>query len=694
LREDLRLLPGPSAADGSPSWTLYDPAIHRFMRIGWQAFEILKRWPIGDATALAQAVSRETLISTTPDDVADMVRFASRAGLLQPLGPDSSQSLAALVKRQKLSPHRWLLKNYLFLRLTLLDPDRLLSRILPWVSWMFRSWFPMALAIVAAFGLFLVGRHWDSFTHEFSYGFSLEGALLTGVALTIAKVAHEFGHGLAAKRFGCRVPAMGVAFLVLWPVLWTDVTDSWKLTDRRQRLIIDSAGMAAEILLAVAASLLWSLLPEGPARSAAFLLAGSTWVMTLLVNLNPFMRFDGYFLLSDALDIPNLQERSFALGRWWLRETLFGLSVPAPESLPPKRHWLLIGYALSVWGYRFFMFLGIALLVYHMAFKLLGFFLMAVEIWWFIARPILNELMAWASRKSDLRWNLRTIRTAGLSFLLLLATLIPWQSQLTAPALLRAGRQVTLATAQSGQLVEFVQDGNRVEKNQPVFTLESPGLSIRRQGAIAMAAGLRARLSGLSFSRSDVDQMDVSWREFEQGVAEIQDIDAKSDELVVRAPFDGVIVDLSPSLRSGLWMAKHEALGILIESSSSLAEAYVAEADITRLYPGSQASFIPEDNGPATPMTVVRMDSAATRELDNESLSSLHGGSIAVRQDASHKLIPEHSLYRVILAPREQMDQPIRHTRRGIVKIAAERSSLVRSIWRMTMAALVRESGL
>ena len=197
------------------------------------------------------------------------------------------------------------------------------------------------------------------------------------------------GHGLMTKRFGCRVPAMGVALLVMWPVLWTDTNDAWRLTDRRKRLAIDAAGMLAEITLAVVASLAWSVLPDGPVRTGAFLLSSSTWVLTVLVNVNPLMRFDGYFLLSDLIDVPNLQERGFAIGRWWLRERLFGLRAPVPEQFPLPKQRILTAYSLSALIYRFSLFLGIAIVVYHMAFKALGLFLFGVEIWWFIARPIL-----------------------------------------------------------------------------------------------------------------------------------------------------------------------------------------------------------------------------------------------------------------------------------------------------------------
>jgi putative peptide zinc metalloprotease protein len=337
LREDIRLLPGPPARSGEPTWTLYDPALHRFVRIGRLEFEILRCWGLGRADAIASAVAANTTFAATPADVVEVLRFAERASLLVPVGAQAGRRLAGQAAMRRLSAAQWLLKNYLFLRVRLLDPDRFLAACLPYVRWIYTARFVAVLAGLAAVGFYLIGLQWDAYTHSFLHLFSLVGALQVGAALAFAKAVHEFGHGLTAKRFGCRVPGMGAALLVLWPMLWTDCTDAWRLIDRRQRLLIDAAGVLAEIVLAVAASLAWSVLPDGPARSAAFLLSGSTWLVALAINANPLMRFDGYYLLSDWLDEPNLQERSFALCRWRVREALFGLGDPPPERWPAGR---------------------------------------------------------------------------------------------------------------------------------------------------------------------------------------------------------------------------------------------------------------------------------------------------------------------------------------------------------------------
>src|SRR3569833_2826403 len=119
-----------------------------------------------------------------------------------------------------------------------------------------------------------------------------------------------------AKRYGCRVPTMGVAFLVLFPVAYTDVNDEWRLRERRQRLAVGADGMLTELAVAAWATLARVMLPEGELRNTTFVLATFTWISSIAIITSPFMRFDCFFLLSDWLDFPNLHQRAFALGRW------------------------------------------------------------------------------------------------------------------------------------------------------------------------------------------------------------------------------------------------------------------------------------------------------------------------------------------------------------------------------------------
>jgi len=693
LREDLKLFPGAPGADGSPTWTLYDPARHRFIRIGWLEFEILSRWGLRTASAVAQSIDAETTIRAREEDVLDFLRFAYLAGLILPLGEGAIARLMGEISGRKLSASSWLLKNYLFFRIRLLNPDRLLGRILSAIRWAFTPAFLTVLAGLALLAFYLISRQWTAYTHSFLHMFSLEGALLVGAALGTAKVVHEFGHGLMSKRFGCRVPAMGVALLVMLPVLWTDTTDAWRLTDRRKRFLIDAAGMLAETTLAVFASLAWCVLPDGPLRTGMFLLSSSTWLLTIAVNLNPLMRFDGYFLLSDALDVPNLQERGFALGRWWIRETLFKLGAPPPERFPPRKHRILIVYAVAAMIYRFSLFMGIALVVYHMAFKALGFFLGAVELWWFIARPALREAAAWRQSLKGRRLNRRSVTTLALAGLVLLLIAVPWRRDLTAPALWRAEHQTILYVSEPGQLTKLAKNGERVEKGDPIFVLASPAVAFHQASAAANLAGLRARMKGVAFNPDEVSSSEVGWRELQQAVATVAQVDAQAAELTVRAPFSGILSDVPPALKEGEWLPRREALGMLLDPASQLVEAYIAEADLGRVHAGAEATFYPDNGDPPIPLTVTEVGTAPVRNLETLELASIYGGGVAVRKDTTNKLVPETAIYRATLTP--QRTAPRIPTRlRGAAVIDGDRASLLGRIYHRAVALIVREANL
>ncbi|MGN6084628.1 HlyD family efflux transporter periplasmic adaptor subunit [Trinickia sp.] len=690
LREDLKLMPGPAASDGSPTWTLHDPARHRYVRIGWLEFEVLARWALGNAEAVARSISTETTIRATTQDVSDVLNFLYRAGLIAPADARSTERFAAELAAQRLSPARWLLKNYLSIKMRLLNPDRVLSAVVPRIGWVFTRGAAIALALLAALGFYLISRQWDVYTHSLLHLFSLQGAALVGLALASAKVVHEIGHGVVAKRMGCRVPAMGVAFLVLWPVLWTDTTDAWRLTDRRQRLAIDAAGMVAETTLAVFASLAWSILPDGALRTGAFLLSSSTWLLTIAINVNPLMRFDGYFLLSDWLEVPNLQERGFAIGRWWLRETLFGLGDPPPEHFPRNKQRILIAYALACMVYRFSLFLGIALVVYHKAFKALGIFLMCVEIGWFLVRPIVGELRVWQSRLGSDRPNRRatvTIACCGAAFLLLV---VPWRSEVSAPALMRAAKQATLYVAEPGQLVRQSGNGVAVTAGQPVFELRSPTVEYHKAVALATLAGEQSRMKGQAFDPEEAAMIGVGEQELQGAIAAVDQVAAQEALLTVRAPFSGVVTDVPP-MREGEWLPRREPLAVLIDPSSAAVEAFVGEADLPRVHPGARARFFPENGDPPIDLVVSGVEASSARVLDVAELASVNGGGVAVRKTADNKLVPETAVYRAVLVPRDRGVKAWRRLR-GQVNIDGDRASLIGQIYRRVVAVAISES--
>ncbi|MBN7764804.1 HlyD family efflux transporter periplasmic adaptor subunit [Pectobacterium brasiliense] len=693
LRDELILHAGPANRDGSPSWTLEDPLRGLYFRIGWAEMAMLSRWSMGNAAQIVADVNQTSALMLDDSDVQYFNRFLQANSLTRVSGDEALAQFSRQVEQSRVSIWRKLLKNYLFFRIPLWHPDRFLGATLPWVEPFFSRTFLKLTLLVAVLGLFLAGRQWETFKHTFLHFFTLEGAALAGLTLCFTKILHEFGHAYTCKRFGARVATMGVAFLVMMPVLYTDTSGSWKLTRRRQRMAIGAAGMMTELVLAAWATLAWSFLPDGMLRSAAFMLATTTWIMTLAINLSPLMRFDGYFLLSDGLQMPNLQNRGFAIGRWQMREWLFGLGDAPPEHFPRWLQRTLVGYAFAVWIYRFFLFTGIAILVYHMTFKLLGMLLFAIEIGYFVVMPVVNEVREWSKRRKDYRMNRNMTTTLVVSAVVLLLLMIPWQRGVYAPALLRAEQQSSLYMPVPAMIQRIdVKIGEPVQAGQTLFTLSSDALAHEQKQLERQIATLNWQSTFQVFNKEAAGDHQRVKQEHEAALQKLQVLQRQSEQLTVRAPIDGVVADMTTPLETGEWLGQGEWLAVVTKPTGGLVEAFVSEKDWQRLHTGAKGTFYLQDvSRSSLPLTIVEIASTATRDLNAApELASIYGGDIATLSDAQRKLHPEQAVYRVLLSlPDGYRAQP--QVLRGTVVMDGEAQSLLIRGWKVVSAVLIRE---
>lgn len=649
LRQELSIHAGPRLPDGQPSWTLHDPVRNLFFQLDWPSFEMLRRWENHDAQALIDDINGSTTLQLDGGAIERLLDFLREQQLLQPR-QGTAAAMAATRQRQRGSWQQWLLHNYLFFRIPLVRPDRWLDWLAPRLGWLFSPafrWLTLAAGLLGVAGAY---RDWERFSATLLDTLSWHGALLYGAAITFAKVCHELGHALTAKRYGCRVPTMGLAFLVMWPVAYTDTNEVWKLARREQRLAVAGAGIMTELMIAAWATLAWTWLPDGGPKQVAFLLSTTTWITTVAINASPFMRFDGYFLLSDYLGLPNLHSRAFALARWDLRERLFALNEPAPESFPPRRRAGLILFAWAVWIYRLVLFLGIAALVYHFFIKAVGILLFLVEICWFVALPLWRELQVWRSRRDALRHSRRAWRSAGLAALLPLLLLLPWPDRvLTSGVLQPQARLALYAPAHAALEALPVANGQHVAAGQPLLRLSSPELALRegetgaRQDLLAWqsaAAGLDAA------SRKDWQVLND---QLAYASAEHATVGADLQRYRPLAPFAGVLVDVDPDLRPGEWLKGQEYLGSLVGAGRWQVVAYVDQDAVRRIARGDRALFLADGlAGPALRLTVASIDRDASRTLNEPELAALFGGDVLVREK-NGVLYPEQAVYRVLL---------------------------------------------
>jgi putative peptide zinc metalloprotease protein len=338
------------------------------------------------------------------------------------------------------------------------------------------------------------------------------------------------------------------------------------------------------------------------------------------------------------------------------------------------------------------LFAGIAWAVYHFFFKALGLFLFAVEIGWFIVRPIVKEMAVWRELMKLTYTALRP-RIAWLIPIALIALLfIPWQSRLLLSGLLSAEVEYTLYSPQSAQVHKvLVKEGDSVQANQVLIELSSPDLAFRIDSAERKLAQLHEQLAAQSLDVTLAQHNPMDMEEWKSTQAELEGLRDAYKKLTIRATFAGRVRDLSDVLQHGEWLAKSEPIGI-VKSPRVIVVAYAEEAKLSRLQADASGRFYPEGGDlPAFVVHLISIDPVGTRQLNLPELASSHGGEIAVREDEQHHLIPEQGIYRIVLQVNDtSITQAM--TLRGRVSLVTKPESLVGRLLRSTLAVLIRES--
>ena len=685
LRQDLQIQQQRHNELGEPQWLIHDPMRNRYFQISLTTVQLLNLWKSGMPLPELQQQAAAEQIEIQESELLQIIDFFSKNHLLEVA--DSDQLTKSQQQNRRHWFH-WLIHNYLFIRIPLWHPDPFLQRTIGRIELLFQPRLHRLIQLLGMVGLLLVIQQWEQFSHTFDHFFSWQGLGFYALTLIAIKSLHELAHAYSAKRLQCQVPSIGVAFLVLFPVLYTDTTDAWKLTDHRQRLRIVLAGVKMELHLALLATFFWTLLPDGPIRTVAFFVATTSWLTSVMVNLNPFMRFDGYFALSDWLQAPNLQPRAFALGRWKLREWLFGFDAEKPEKLSSGRERLFILYAWITWIYRLLLFLGIALLVYHFTFKLLGILLFAVEIVWFILLPIYRELEIWWKIRDEMRWNRNSATALLLLSLLIALLLIPWQQTLYLPAVLQNGALQPLYAPESGEIRKLaVETGDMVEQGEPLLVIDSAFLRAelrRKEIEFAYIEQALQRQITQTHERLPLQQQKAQLQMERTALLE------RINRLTLVAPLSGVIT-FHNELHAGQTVAHRQPLLSIRPSHGAKATGYIEQKKLAQLEDG-KALWI-SDQQPSKPITLSlqRVALSSSRQLPHYELSSSYGGPIPSYLTQNQSVTPESSIYAVHFLVDSAIPAPV-WRERGVIQIQGQSNSLLKQAWQSISALLIEES--
>ncbi|GJM17476.1 MAG: hypothetical protein DHS20C13_28030 [Thermodesulfobacteriota bacterium] len=695
LRHDLQLLEGPVALDGSPSWIILDPLRNKYFHIGWTAFQLLSRWSVGKASILIAKIKEETTLDVHNEDIQSLLSFLFVNSLTLNSASNTSNDYLEQYLASKPNFLMWLIHNYLFIKIPLVKPTAFLKKTLTYFEPFFSITTAALFAFLGLIGLYMVGRQWDEFTSTFLYFFNLQGLAFYFISLTAIKVLHELAHAYTAIRYRCQIPTMGVALLVMFPILYTDTSDTWKVKSAIERAHVGAAGMIMEIYIACIATFSWAFLPDGIFKSAAFIMATTSWMLSLAINTNILMRFDGYYIFSDLLGIQNLQKRSFDIGKWKLTEVLFDLRLRPPEALSLSMLRKLYIYAWCVWAYRFFLFIGIAVVVYYLFFKLLGILLFAIEILWFIVLPVVSLIRGWWEMRSKIIKTRRFYITALIFTCLIVLFIYPWNSTIKIPAVYKSEQKVTLFSLAPGYIdSSFLIEGQHVEQNEILLILKSPIIEHEINTTLQKIDILKLQAKRIAASSEELSNIQIIIQQLQEMQSKLNGLYEKKNELTIRAPISGVVFDMQKSLHHGRWVNEKLPIATIVVSGKPTLEGVISEEGLARLHLQSSAKFIPENPQLNSIWAYVQeIEYANLQTLDIPVLASIFGGKVPVQYDASNKMVPDKSVYRVRfnISPVEKVF--VEQVIRGVVHVDGETQSFINRAYKIVASVLLRESG-
>ena len=384
---------------GRDYWIVKDPLTLRFFRFEEEEYFILRMLDgqnsADDITrAFAEKFSPQKLVNR---ELFQFIGSLYRGSLLVSDAPGQATALRKRSEKIRKQELRGKFTNILALRLRGFDPDRLLNLLTRYFGWLFSVPAALLACLLVLSAVGLIFTHFEQFQNKlpgFQDFFSGQNWFILGITLACTKVIHELGHGIACKRFGSQCHSMGIMFLVLMPCLYCDVSDSWTLKSKWRRAFIAAAGMYFEFILAAACTFIWWFSEPGWVNMLALNVVFVCSVSTFLFNANPLLKFDGYYILSDLLEIPNLRTKASSVLRRWMSGTFLGIESTPDPFLPSRHLWLFGCYTICAFLYRWFITLSIFWFLYNLlepyGLKLIGQLIAAMALWGLIGMPLLQ----------------------------------------------------------------------------------------------------------------------------------------------------------------------------------------------------------------------------------------------------------------------------------------------------------------
>lgn len=630
---------------GERSYVLRDPFTNAFFRLRPAAYQFVARLRM-DRTV--DAVWRECLEADPDqapgqDQALRLIAQLHASNLLQSnIPPDSARLFERFQSRQRRETQAKL-TNILFTRFPLLNPDPFLQKLLPVLLAVISPLGALVWGIVVMWALKTLIDNAGEFAVQSQAALSPGNLPWLVLALAGVKIFHEFGHAAVCRRLGGEVPTLGIMLMVFTPVPFVDTTSSWAFHSRWHRAFVGAAGMIAEGFIAAIAVLIWANTGAGTLHSIAYNVILVATVSTLLFNINPLLRFDGYYIFSDLLEIPNLQGRSAQQVKHLTQRRLFGIKQSrSPASTTSEAFWLST-YGLLSQIYRLFLSFSI-LLFLSSAYLLLGLILAVIAAVTWIFVPIIKMVvyLLFSPQLAKTRGRAIAVCCGVIGGVLALLQWVPAPHNFRAPGVLRAAADSMISTNATGQVTEiFVQSGQRVAKGQPLVRMVNPELDWDLVATEAQLTEARLRRDqALEDGAADLEPIDSRIAAIEKQLRRLRE---DAEALTVRAPHDGVWVAADVSQLKGTWLQRGVELGQVVDLNELHFAAVISQDEASRLFADQIRSAVVRLHGLTErdlPVSTIKAIPAEQDKLPSAALGWSAGGDVAtVTEDREGVLV-------------------------------------------------------
>jgi len=614
---------------------LHDPFNNQFFRLRPEAYAFVARLR-SDCTveeAWKACLEQDPEGAPGQEDVIQLLAQLHNANLLHSnLSPDSTKLFERHAKRRT-KEVRGALLNFMSARFPVFDPDALLRQLQPVLTRVISPLGGVVWLLLVGLALKVVGDHAGPFVRQSQGALAPGNLVLLYVGMVLIKLVHESGHAAMCRRFGGEVHVLGVMLVFLTPMPYVDTTSSWGFRSSWQRALVGAGGMIAELLVAALAVFVWASTGEGVVNALAYNMIFVASISTILFNANPLLRFDGYYILSDLLEIPNLQQRSDAQLKHLVERYAFGRKQShSPAQSRREALWLAF-YAVTSKVYRAVLFTGIVLYL-TTRYLLLGLVMAIGCVFAWVVKPIYQGVryLIFSPRLHGRRGRAVAACAGAAAVLLALLDLIPVPNHFRAPGVLEAVEHSIVSAQVNGRVAEvLVASGSEVKRGQPLVQLVDRELPLQVAGVNAQLAETQAMLQ----------------RALDGGVAELKAINSRiaalqkqlrrfqqmEEALTVRAAHDGVWVAPELDHFRGSWLARGTELGQVVNPRSFRFSAVVSENDASRLFEGNIRAAEVRLHGQAAQVLQVsgqRIIPAEQEVLPSAALGWNSGGDVAI----------------------------------------------------------------